>query len=269
MFNLHVGIPGIVPDLLHSVVHAGLLKIDDAPAVLSRQLWQKQFRGLVNAKRKNAALDAAAWRWTEAAISDLSAYDTVAVSQHALLGGPEDCFLKPKVLPYTDARIARVSEIFAAVPLTFHLTIQSQFDYLHATMARLLASSDSLQRGIVPSWSGLVRRIRAAAPDRKIVVWDFEQPEKVALAFMVCLLEVHDTALIKALEAHLYATLKRPGSPIGSNDIPGMPQEMIDRLDAQYDLDLQDLGKIEGVSLIVPDSISEEFHIRPHRKVTA
>lgn len=260
MFNLHVGIPGIVPDLLHSVVLAGLLKRDGAPAVLSRKLWQEQFRGLVNAKRTKAAFDVAAWRAVEATIADLSTHGAVAVSQHALLGGPEDCFLKRKVLPYTDDRIAQVSEIFAAVPLTFHLTISSQFDYLHTTMLPLSAGKALPQPGIVPSWSALVRRIRAAAPDRPLIVWDFERPEKVALAFMICLLDTKDPALIEALDAHLSKTIPPPTSS-NSNEIPGITDEMIDRLDAQYDLDLEALKQIEGVSLILPESIPEEFHL--------
>lgn len=262
MFNLHVGIPGIVPDLLHSVVYAGLLRRDGAPAVLSRKLWQEQFRGLVNAKRTKAIFDAAAWRATKATITDLSAHGAVAVSQHALLGGPEDCFLKRKVLPYTDARIARVSEIFADVPLTFHLTIQSQFDYLHNTMNRLPEGKTIPLPGIVPpSWSGLVQRIKAAAPERQIIVWDFEKPEKVALAFLICLLDTKDAALIEALDAHLSVTIKRPKPPGGSHEILGVPHDMIERLDAQYDLDLKALNKIEGVSLILPESIPEEFHL--------
>lgn len=260
MFNLHVGIPGIVPDLLHSAVHAGLLRRDGASAVLSRKLWQEQFRGLVNAKGTKAALDLAAWRAVEATIADLSAHGAVAISQHALLGSPEDCFLKRKVLPYTDARITRVSEIFAAVPLTFHLTIFSQFDYLRTTMNRLPAGKALPQPGIVPSWSALVRRIRAAAPDRQLIVWDFERPEKIALAFMIRLLDTKDPALIEALDAHLSTTIKRPAHP-NSHEIPGIPHEIIDRLDVQYDLDLEAIKQIEGVSLILPESIPEEFHL--------
>lgn len=261
MFNLHVGIPGIASDLLHSTVHAGLLKRDGAPAVLSRKLWQEQFRGLVNAKSTKATFDVAAWRATKATIADLSAYDAVAVSQHAFLGSPEDCFLKRRALPYTHARIARVSEIFADVPLTLHLTLQSQFDYLHTTMNRLPAGETIPQSGLVPSWSELVRRIKAAAPDRQIVVWDFEKPEKVALAFLICLLATKDAALIKALDALLSATIRRPEPPSGSHETLGIPHDLIERMDAQYDLDLEDISKIEGVSLILPESVPEEFHL--------
>ena len=260
MFNLHVGIPGIVPDLLHSTVRAGLLRRDGAPAVLSQNLWQEQFRGQVNAKGTKAALDFAVWCAVEATIAYLAAHGSVAISQHALLGNPEDCFLKRKVLPYTDARIKRVSEIFAAVPLTFHLTISSQFDYLSTTMNRLPAGKALPQPCIVPSWSALVRRIRAAAPDRQIIVWDFEQPEKVALAFMICLLDTEDSSLIETLDAHLSTTVKRPAHP-NSRETPNIPHEMIDRMDLQYDLDLEAIKQIEGVSLILPESIPEEFHL--------
>ena len=260
MFNLHVGIPGVAPDLLHSVVRAGLLKRDGAPAVLSPKVWQEQFRGLVNAKRSKAELDIVAWPKTKATIAALSAHDAIAGSLHALLGGPEDCFLKRKVLPYADARIARVSEVFAAVPLTFHLTIQSQFDYLQTSMNRLPEGKTLAPPGIIPSWSALVQRIRVAAPDREILVWDFERPEKVALAFMIYLLGTNDPALIDALEAYLSKTIQRL-SPPSSHSIAGLSHEMIDLLDAQYDLDLQALKQIEGVLLIRPELIPEDFHL--------
>ena len=40
-----------------------------------------------------------------------------------------------------------------------------------------------------------------------------------------------------------------------------MPHDLIERLDAQYDLDLKALKQIEGVSLILPESIPEEFYL--------
>lgn len=258
MFNLHVGMPGIVPDLLESIVQAGILRGDSSPSVLSLELWQEHFRNLVNAKQKEAHLNVAAWHKTEAAIADMSARGSVAISQHALLGPPEDCFLKRKVLPYADARIARVSNIFAAAPLTVHLTMSCQFDYLHKVMHRLPKEKVFAQQSIVPSWSDLVRRIKAAAPDRQIMVWDFENPEKIALAFMVCLLDTKDEGLIDAIDAYLSVTIKRPNFAIKS---PEIPHEMVDRMDAQYDFDLEEINQIEGVSLILPDSIPEEFYL--------
>jgi hypothetical protein len=263
MFNLHVGIPGIVPDLLNSIVQAGILKGDSSPSILSRKLWQEQFRNLINAKQKEAQFNVAAWRTTEATIADLSALGPVAVSQHALLGRPEDCFLKRKVLPYTDARIARISDLFAAVPLTIHLTISSQFDYLHTTMNRLPKGKTFPQPSIVPSWSELVRRIKGAAPDRQILVWDFESPEKIALAFMIFLLDTKDEELIDAIDAHLSVTIKRPETAINS---PEIPHEMINRMDAQYDFDLEAINQIEGVSLILSDSIPDKLHSKLSRQ---
>lgn len=261
MFNLHIGIPGVVPDLLQAVAQAGLLKADHGPQILPRKLWQEQFRGLVNAKRKEAAFNVAGWRATEGAIAELSARGSVAASLHALLGGAEDCFLKSKVLPYTEARIGRVSEIFAAVPLTFHLTIQSQFDYLRATVERVPEGKVFPEPRTVPSWAQLVRRIKAAAPGSQIVVWDFERPDKVALAFLICLLDTKDGGLIEALDEHLSKTLQHPDSLPIAHEIPGISHELTDRLDVQYELDLAAIGQMTDVSLILPENIPEEFHI--------
>lgn len=260
MFNLHIGIPGIIPDLLHSVGQAGLLKEGSSPQVLPRKLWQEQFRGLINTKPMGAACNVAGWRAVEATIAELSARSFVAASQHALLGVPEDCFVTSKVLPYTEARIGRVSEIFGAVPLTFHLTILSQFDYLRATVNRLPAGAVFPKPRIIPSWAQLVRRIKSAAPATQVVVWDFEQPEKVALAFLICLLNTKDGRLIKELDGHLRKTLKPPEMPLNNHEIPGIAQEFTAQLDVQYELDLQALDEIDGVSLILPKHVPVELH---------
>jgi len=98
MFNLHVGIPGIAPNLLQSIVQAGLLKGENVPTILSQKLWKEQFRGLINAKRMDLVGHATpAWRAAETTIAELSAIGPIAASQHALLGNAENCFLKSKV----------------------------------------------------------------------------------------------------------------------------------------------------------------------------
>ncbi|MFV0490397.1 MAG: hypothetical protein ACK5M4_01080 [Pseudorhodobacter sp.] len=260
MFNLHIGIPGIIPDLLHSIAQTGILKADNAPQVLPRKLWQEQFRSLVNARRTTAAFNVTDRRSAEVTIGELSARGPVAASQHALLGLPEDCFFKNKVLPYTEARIGQISEIFAAVPLTFHLTIRSQFDYLRLAMNRRPEDRALTEPRIIPSWAQLVHRIKASAPDSQVVVWDFEQPEKVALAFLICLLDTRDGRLIETLAEYLGMTLKRPEMPLNNHEIPGIAPELADRLDVQYELDLKALDQIDGVSLILPENVPEEFH---------
>jgi len=259
MFNLHAGIPGIVPDVLQHVVQDGLLKSNNAPVVLSHKIWQEQFRGLVNAAKQKGTLDVAAWRATEETISNMSARGSVAISQHALLGRPEDCFLKRKVLPYADARIAMVSKIFAAAPLTFHLTISSQFDYLRNILHRPSTRVATSEPKIFPTWISLVQRIRKAAPDRQIVVWDFERPEKAVLPFLVRLLDINDSALIQNLERYL--SNKFPGLSYTHNqEISGISRDTVERMDAQYELDLEAIKNIKGVSLILSDSMHRNFY---------
>ncbi|WP_386684784.1 hypothetical protein [Loktanella sp. R86503] len=260
MFNLHLGLPGIIPDLLHSVSQPGILMSEGLPQVLSRQLWREQFRGLINAKRKEAMVDVSAWRKIETAIASLSVHGTVAASQHSLLGGAEDCFWKQSVLPYTKNRIGRISDIFTDVPVTFHLTIQGQFDYLYEVVSRMPEGKGFPEPRITPSWAQLVRRIRTAAPRSRIVVWDFEHPEKVTLAFLISLLDTTDDKIIDALEKYLL-NIPQPSKTLLSNHkITGISQSWIDKLDFQYERDLAEISCMENVSLILPENVPEEFH---------
>lgn len=261
MFNLHIGIPGVVPDLLHSIVQAGILNTDEAPQILSRKLWQDQFRRLVNANRTDTILASESWRIAEMTIADLSTCRSCAASQHAVLGKAEDCFLKNKVLPYTEQRIKRVSQIFATVPVTYHLTIQCQIDYISAAMQRTPPHGVWAEPRIIPSWAELVSRIRAADPRSQIVVWDFERPDKMALAFLTTLLDVYESTLIEAIYEHLLKTRNMlPVLPVDYATLE-MSSDVMDRLDLQYEIDLNAIAGIAGVSLILPKNIPEEFHL--------
>ena len=260
MFNMHLGVPGVFPDLLHSIAKAGMLRSSERPYVLPRKLFQQKLRGMINATMTEASVNVMAWRAAKTFVSELSNQGTVVISQHAMLGNPESSF-KKKVLPYAEARVLRITDIFAAVPLTFHLTITNQFDYLQATMESWGEGQVFPTPRNVPSWADLVRRMKAAAPDRQIIVWDFERPEIVALAFAISMLNTTDNSLIKDLKQHMSAHFKSPEHKANRQEIPGLDHDLIHRLDAQYDVDLAVIEVTEGVSLIRPESIPEEFHL--------
>ena len=261
MFNLHIGTPGIIPNMVHSVEQANLLEGCSDVQILSQKTWQEQFRGLVNRDQNKASFSATDWRAVEEKVVDLSNQGPVALSQHALMGRIEDCFIKRKMLPYADKRLGRLTEIFANVPVTLHLTIQNQFDYLQAAVNRLPEGKSFPEPRVVPSWSELVRRIKAAAPGTKVVVWEFDKPEEVALSFLMYLLNIENDGLINAMRRHLRATLKRQDTTLNGDEFPGPFHELTNRMDLQYELDLLALGRMKGVSLIPIGSIPKELHL--------
>lgn len=261
MFNLHIGIPGVVPDLLHSITQAGILNTDGAPKILSREVWHSQFRGIVNANRNDTISNSKSWNAAKMTIADLSAYRCVAASQHALLGKAKDCFLKNRVLPYTEERIKRVSQVFATVPVTYHLTIQCQIDYLNATIQRTPEHGVFSELRIIPSWAQLVSRIRAADPHSQIVVWDFERPDKMALAFLICLLDFYENTRIEVIYEYLAKRRNLLSILPVDYGVSNMSPDLTDRLDSQYECDLEVIGGMEDVSLMLPKNIPEEFHL--------
>ncbi|PKQ10557.1 MAG: hypothetical protein CVT70_19010 [Alphaproteobacteria bacterium HGW-Alphaproteobacteria-1] len=105
-----------------------------------------------------------------------------------------------------------------------------------------------------------MQRIKTVAPANQIVVWDFEQPTKVTLAFLICLLDTNDARLIEALHKYLIKTLDRPEMPISSHEIPGIDHEFSYHLDVQYELDLEAIRQTDGVLLIRPEDVPEEFY---------
>lgn len=254
MFNLHAGIPGVASDLLHSVDKSRILESQDSSAIISRPVWKKQFRELINTRWREAALDTDSWSNVEEILSDFSRYNTVAISQDALLGVAEDSFLKDKVLPQTEARISRVAEIFSGHSVMLHFAITSQLDYFYEFVHSKNNMDMISEARTVPSWSSLIERIREIVPEFGIMVWDFERPREIALPFLGELLRVNDFDLILELKELVSSAFPEHENPLVSESLPGLSFEIIERLDVQYELDLQTLAKMEGVTLVRPPS---------------
>ncbi|WP_168175196.1 hypothetical protein [Thioclava sp. F28-4] len=252
MFNLHAGIPGVASDLLHSVDKSGILEDQSSSAIISRPIWKKQFRELINTRWREAALDTESWSNVEEILSDFSKYDTVAISQDALLGVAEDSFLKDKVLPQTEARVSRVAEIFSGRSVMLHFTITSQLDYFYEFVRSKNDIDFISEARTMPSWSSLIERIREIVPEFRIMVWDFERPREIALSFIGELLRVDDFDLILDLKDLVSSAFPERQSPLDSESLPGLSFEIIERLDVQYEIDLQRLSKMEGVTLVRP-----------------
>lgn len=261
MFNFHIGLPGLASDLLSSVSQADVFKTGATARVMPQERWREQFRGLVNTEGADPTSKIKAVRTAERAIADWAKDGAVAISQHALLGAPEDCFLKEKPLPHADARIERVSELFASVPLTFHIAVQNQLDYLLAAMNRRPESRIAQKLRTIPSWSQLALRIKMAAPGRQIIVWDMEQPNKTTLAFAISMLDVSDSASIIIQNWPRARIMTQSNQMAGNLETQGLSSDLVDRLDAQYDLDLEEISQIEGVSLVLPQNVPDELHL--------
>jgi len=254
MFNLHIGLPGILPNLIHTVAQVEALADEGSSCIISRELWQNQFSKLLNSKQSEFALNVAALRESKDTLAKLTlAHPTIAASQHDLLGSAKGCFINKKALPFTEARIERLLSIFSSVPLVLHLSIHSQFDYFKESVSQMEIGNALPQPFIIPSWFELVQRIKETAPSTPIVVWDFERPERVVLEFSVSLLCISDHRAINAISQSLQDEVRRTSKvPLVTRNDCELPCKVIAQMDKQYEFDLNSISRMEGVSLIRP-----------------
>lgn len=254
MFNFHVGLPGVASELLHSCAQVDEVKSNRFFSIVPQRTWRNNFRGFLSS---DGGVNSGAGGGD--IIEDLSRFGSVAISQHAILGVQKDCFLGEVVLPKSETKIARVSELFKDFPLTFHLTIVSQFEYLISSLGRGGVGNPLLDSKSVPSWANLVKRLSLAVPNRHIVVWDFESPKKISLDFLLRMIGTKDEFVFGALSDHLDSAFPSTQGIIDVSQYPSYTDEYIYLLDRQYDLDLDAISKIENVSLMRSDSATGEL----------
>lgn len=261
MFNLHVGLPGIAAEVMQHPQLGIILGKKFGSRVVQPEVWRANFRTAVNNGEGDSRSTRLTWELAKDTVKELSDIKATAISQPAMLGRSGDCFIRHKPLPNTFDRISHVSSIFGKSPLTIHLTVASQFDYLKMAMERSQKVHPFTVPKIVPSWSELVLRIKDAAPDRKIVVWDFEQPRKTIVAFVVNMLDLVDEEAVGRIYKWISSSKFWDDFSQFKPDMSAISAEMAEELDAQYDADLKDIQSMPDVYLLGASRIPEEFHI--------
>lgn len=261
MFNVHIGIPGIVPTLLESPELLQIIRKRNEADLIPNTRWHEKFRSVINREKDTDPATVAMWKSARLEIAALENQAKLTASQHALLGTTVEAFTKKRAFPKAEERLARLSEVFERNALTIHLTLTSQFEYLKLAMQRASDPSVIRQTNIVPSWSNLVSRIRKAAPECDIVVWDFEQPRKITTAFVVNVFGVTDEKLIADVHSWLAFNLPMPALSPSAGSSPDILTDYADSLDVQYDIDLDTISEMKNVTMIRAGSIPPEFFV--------
>lgn len=258
MFNLHVGLPRIFPELLQTVAKTKLIERRSEIRILQTSVYQKRLRGLVNLREKKESTDSDPNPSIEAFISRLARYKTVAMSQHALLGPPEDIVHRGKLLPKAEGRLLRLSNIFANYPITIHIAITSQRDYLSKRVESSVSEKAFALEDGVPSWTDLVVRLKTVVPGSQIVVWDVHKPRLTVLAFLGAMLNVVDGALLGKLRTLAESHPEVIEVPTAKYVIPS---HLINQLDHQFETDLLMIARMPGVTLMRSEDIADEMRL--------
>jgi hypothetical protein len=252
MINFHLGAPGLFRDLPSILAGAEASQIAADRYILSRELLDTKVRPYLNSRTRDARTLEALRRDALAAVEMVPWDIPVACSQPELFGSTAE-FMRPgKTFPAAERRFQRLCEVFEGSDLTVHLVITSQVDAIWQLedvpqQQKLLAFRET---GL--SWSNLVWRLRRAAPQCRMIVWDFEHPRVIAPFLVESLLEVGQGGL----GGDVYGRMAR------YTDMPQLEfvslcsaEEAlaVQRLDDLYDIELEKIEKMKGVSLMRVD----------------
>jgi hypothetical protein len=253
MFNVHIGLPGLLPDILHkhSVPKSDLEFASSK--LLTREEYEINFQRLIFRPGKAGAQDPLAVKQAAIFIEKLLQNKNVAISQPNVLGPQAQVYNSAGILPFAETSVRRLSKLLNQGEVAFHLLITNQVDYILA-MARLpRVEKEKLIINSNVSWVRLVERLRNAVPNRQITVWDIERPSIVAPLFISDLLR---TPIRLSNES---------GVELPSRDRYTLADEIQDQasgellasiynLDNQYEDDLEAIGRLDNIRLIGAES---------------
>lgn len=260
MLNFHLGVPGLAPNLFKSLAECDLIRAAKNVHIVESTEYQMLFFDAVNSRAEIALQSDETIRRIAELAEVASTLKTVAVSKPNFFGRSADALRPRKSFPLAEARVGRLSELLGTCETTFHLTIASQVDYI-LRMHRV-SKGDRLMaiRDTQLSWSELVFRIQRSAPERHLVVWDFDHPQAVALPFVDEMLgsAAHD------IKQQILSAIQLEAIPNGSGQVDYSDtnfETAAARLDERYDRDLDDIEKMDGVTLVRYEEIPPDLHL--------
>ena len=261
MNNFHIGLPGNLLNALETLFRVDLQIEPGVSRLIPRSVWQGRYRDFINGRSSPNQEHPTPDGEDSISVDDLLEDGPVAVTITDLMGRPDHCFMKARPLPYAGERIRRLTQIFEGHPLTLHLTITSQYDYFREESNRGDWAHLGQRIRSVPSWSELTERIRDAAQGVQVRVWDFEQPRKIALPFVLDMFNVREEESIYRLERSLSRIFPKNAITTNQPSVTELNGDLIESFDEQYARDLLEITSMSSVSLVSPENITQEYFL--------
>jgi hypothetical protein len=259
--NFHIGAPRIAPRIVQALSKAKSVRNAPFLEILRPKDYKNYLRHLVNGSNDILTLATQNGRAQATFLERLSQRELLVASQSAMMAHPRDVYKDGVILPGAEARVARLSHIFAETEMDLHLTITHPADYLRALQgdvepAKLLDAFSAA----VPSWHEFAIRLRDACPNRRLLVWDFEAPDRIALAFAMTMVSF-DEEMSGSLRAPVAEAIRVSTLMPKILDRNLVPEGLLVQLDARYEEDLTALDNMENTVLIRSDLIPEELRL--------
>lgn len=249
MISFHLGAPGVFKDLPLVLAEVEASRTASDRYSRTQQIFETRVRPYLNSRSKDPlALDVLR---SEAltAVQMLPRDVQTVISQPELFGTSAELMRPGKTFPAIERRFGRLSEIFEGRAWTAHLVITNQVDAIWQLEGVAPQRKSQAICGTGLSWSNLVWRLHRSARECDLVVWDFERSNFIAPALVESLLQVEQGKL----DSESYQRIAKCSTKPSLDFLKSCSTDealAIERLDDLYDIDLEKIATIKGVTLM-------------------
>lgn len=244
--NFHFGFPRIGPKLTRDVSEQARFKGNEDIHIVSQEYFRKNLRTAINTYHLGRRQELHGDMQIEDFESDCAHFEKIVISQPSLLGYPRDLLTQGRLRNRALTRVQSISRLFQSMPLTAHLLIEPQADYL----ARLLGIQ-AIDGGLIRpfSWYELANGIQEQLGNHKLIIWDYREPEHMEAGFLTAMagngMARKDTATRSILQRIQQETKQQQREATYA----GQASLMLE-LDDLYQDDLEKIDLVPGVQLI-------------------
>lgn len=256
--NLHIGMPHLLPNLIHEISKSVVVTPDEMATVISRGEWRSHFRPALSQKRKKI-LDMASMPALQGAYTGADRTN-ISISQHTFLGKGVDLFSPDYSMRDFVGKLERLLSLFEGQQINIHVLIKDQYEYLKNLDK--VSLDCVLQSGQIcsPSWSDVVSALRISAPNAKLVVWDCEEENKVAFAFATWMLEFANDRVMSDVYDFMEIYMRKISERQRKRELT-VPRSISEKLDLRYSLDCDAISRMKDVVFVEKDKVPKALNI--------
>lgn len=244
--NFHAGFPRIGPKSLSLLEKTLMPRNPEATHVMPREFFRANLRSLINTYSRSSR-KAEAEESIGRFIDSHSIYSFIAISQPGFLGHPGELITSFRSRARAIARMRSLSRLFVDQPLSIHLLIAPQADYLAEIAGLSVGASEFLKSPF--SWAEVVEPLLKSLSGHDLTVWDFQEPELVEDDFLSTVLG-QDLFYDPSKELPLFGRKSWEERQMRREMFYKNIIELRDELDRDYQVDLERLSRLHGLNLV-------------------
>jgi hypothetical protein len=244
MINIHLGMPRIGFRNLGFVERNRHLLRPGANFLVPGAFYKAHMRSSVNASR--ATLNLLDLSNVQSLMQKWSHFESLSISQPALLGDPRQLLLSPRARRKAATRVKMIRAMFHDQQICFHIQITNQAEYFHRALPNdaemLLRNSETF------SWATFIEEIGLVSPRNSVIVWNCEAEAQFQTTFLERFLN-QSKSTAEALFARSIG-FRFPDSTTTQRKMMPSITEISNSYEDDYQADLKELGQSEGVSVM-------------------